>query len=117
MIVPYILVHEDLMQAASAFPFALSEEEAIVRMSLPMSFKCWLRNIWGSFGATFLPGMGFKPLQPDRIQAVYIPIWFVDAEVEAHAWLSQTSSQEGEATQVLPIVVLTSKFVWDNIFH
>lgn len=94
-----------------AFPFALSEEEAIVRMSLPMSFKCWLRNIWGSFGATFLPGMGFKPLQPDRIQAVYIPIWFVDAEVEAHAWLSQTSSQEGEATQRKVMAFFEQSFV------
>jgi hypothetical protein len=40
------------------------------------------KGIFGSLGARFLPGFGFQPLQPTRIQPVYFPAWIIDAELE-----------------------------------
>jgi len=47
------------------------------------------KEILGSLGARVLGlGFGFTPIQPTRIQPVYIPAWFVDAELEASAWIT-----------------------------
>ena len=29
----------------------------------------------------YLARLGFEPIQPDDLRAVYIPVWFIDAEV------------------------------------
>ena len=29
----------------------------------------------------YLVGLGFEPVQPDDLRAVYIPVWFIDGEV------------------------------------
>lgn len=31
--------------------------------------------------AKYLPWLGFEPLQPDDLQAVYMPVWFIDGEI------------------------------------
>ena len=48
----------------------------------------------GSLGARYLPGFGFKPLQPVSSQAAYLPVWFVDAEVEAKVWVPHRQGAE-----------------------
>lgn len=82
-----------------AYPFALSPEEAIIQMSLSMSMYCvgLGRGFWSSLGARIFPGLGFQPVLPVRIKALYIPAWFVDAEFVARGWLSKTPG--GQATE------------------
>jgi hypothetical protein len=76
-----------------AFPFVISQEDAIVQLGPYASRASVSGGLLGSLGARFLPGFGFKPLQPTRIQPVYLPAWFVDAEVEAKA---VTADNEGQ---------------------
>lgn len=64
---------------SSAIPFALSEEEAIVHLGPHVSMSTAGKGIVGSLGAKFLPGFGFRPIQPTHIQAVYLPSWVVSA--------------------------------------
>lgn len=42
----------------------------------------------GALGAKYFPGFGFKTIQPKRIQPVYIPVWFVDAQLTANVRLA-----------------------------
>jgi len=42
----------------------------------------------GALGAKYLPGFGFNTIQPKRIQPVYIPVWFVDAQFTANVRLA-----------------------------
>ena len=58
------------------------------------------QDLIGSLGARFFgPGVGFTPIQPKQIQAVYFPAWFVDAELAAGAWVSQ-GAEDGDSDQV-----------------
>ncbi|KAG0706822.1 hypothetical protein DFH29DRAFT_900197 [Suillus ampliporus] len=66
-----------------AIPFAFSKETAIRHVGLAASVGCLFRDFLGSLGAKYLGG-NFQPIQPIRIQPVYFPAWFVDAEVESH---------------------------------
>ncbi|PCH42167.1 hypothetical protein WOLCODRAFT_143901 [Wolfiporia cocos MD-104 SS10] len=68
-----------------AFPFALSKDEAINRLAVVMSIRCWGRDFLGSVCARYFPSLGAKPIQPTRIQAVYLPVWIVDALLTAKA--------------------------------
>jgi hypothetical protein len=47
-----------------------------------VSFLTLFNGIFNSLGARFLPGFGFKQLQPTNIQPVYFPAWIIDAELE-----------------------------------
>ncbi|KZT00810.1 uncharacterized protein LAESUDRAFT_731876 [Laetiporus sulphureus 93-53] len=93
-----------------AFPFAFSTEEAILRLGVPMSIKCWGRDFFRSVAARLLPGMGFQPLRPNRIQAIYLPIWLVDAEVEAQIWV-QDHSDKSETIERIARVFFQQSYV------
>ncbi|KAH9922277.1 hypothetical protein B0H21DRAFT_175553 [Amylocystis lapponica] len=83
---------------ARALPFAFSEEQAILRLSIAASFRSFGNGAFRSLCATYFPSLGFKPIRPVQIQALYLPAWIIDAEVQADGWLSgdtdgaQTSS-------------------------
>jgi hypothetical protein len=49
------------------------------------SIKAEGTGIFGSVANRFLPGWGFKPFTPEKIQAVYIPSWFVDADISINS--------------------------------
>ena len=58
------------------------------------------KDVLGSLGARFFgQDAGFTPIQPRRIQPIYFPAWFVDAELESSAWVS-LDTEEGESEQV-----------------
>ncbi|KAG2128135.1 hypothetical protein BD769DRAFT_1667689 [Suillus cothurnatus] len=66
-----------------AIPFAFSKEAAIRHVGVVASAGCLFRDFIGSFGAKYIGG-NFQPIQPIRIQPVYFPAWFLDAEVESY---------------------------------
>lgn len=72
-----------LTDGTSAYPFCISPEDAIVQLAPYASFICLFEQFFGSLGARFLPGVGFKPLLPVQITPVYFPGWLIDAEVSA----------------------------------
>ena len=82
----------------AALTFAFTAEDAIVRLSLTASARNVGRNWLGSLGASYFPSLGFDPVRPTRIQAVYVPGWIVDADVEAQVW-RQTDGREGTDTE------------------
>ncbi len=79
---------------APAYPFAVSLDEAIVRLGPYVSYAAVGEGMVGSLGARYLPSFGFKSIQPVQAQATYLPVWFVDAEVEAKVWLPQKQGAE-----------------------
>ncbi|KAG2110867.1 uncharacterized protein F5147DRAFT_687596 [Suillus discolor] len=66
-----------------AIPFAFSKEAAIRHVGVAASAGCFFRDFVGSLGAKYIGG-NFQPIQPIRIQPVYFPAWFLDAEVESY---------------------------------
>jgi hypothetical protein len=50
--------------------------------------------IINALGAKYFPKSGFTPLQPKQIRPVYLPAWFVDAEVNAK--LVSSSNREDQ---------------------
>ncbi|EGN99173.1 hypothetical protein SERLA73DRAFT_53875, partial [Serpula lacrymans var. lacrymans S7.3] len=87
-----------------AFPFAFSKDEAIAHLGPFASSSTWnFPSVLPSLGAKYLPGFGFIPMQPAQIQPIYLPAWFVDAELQANAWLSPHNSESEDAQQVLQV--------------
>ena len=39
------------------------------------------KGLVGSLMAKYLPDFRSRPLQPNDLKAVYIPVWFIDGEV------------------------------------
>ena len=78
--------HLALSTSAAAFPFALSKNDAIIQLGPFASVFCIFKDLLNSLRASFF-GSG-TPIQPTQIEAVYLPSWFVDAEVEANAWIT-----------------------------
>lgn len=67
----------------AALPFAFSTDEAIVRLGPFLAVASGrLHNMLRSALARWLPFFGSEPLRPVEILAIYLPGWFVDAEVE-----------------------------------
>ncbi|KII89960.1 hypothetical protein PLICRDRAFT_685581 [Plicaturopsis crispa FD-325 SS-3] len=72
-----------------AFPFVISPEDALRRMGPYFTFhKDQYTGKWSdslkALGAQALPFFfDWTPPQPERMQAVYLPVWFMDAEVQA----------------------------------
>lgn len=64
------------------------------------------RHLFRSIGAYFLPGL-FEPLRPKRIQAMYLPVWVLDAEVEAKVSLQK--ADKDETLQVLLPIYLEER--------
>jgi len=65
----------------TALPFALSGDDAIRHVGPWASAGVRRKRYFRSLLAKHLPGLGFQPLQPDGLQAVYMPVWFIDGEV------------------------------------
>lgn len=90
----------------SAIPFAFSPEDAILHIGIAASVASYVgksnkgqpnvpfTTLIASILSKYFPMSGFKPLQPTRIQPLYLPTWFVRAELEATAWLSSQSDTE-----------------------
>ncbi|KIJ14314.1 hypothetical protein PAXINDRAFT_181099 [Paxillus involutus ATCC 200175] len=94
-----------------AIPFAFSEEDAIAHVGVTASLALHGRSHKGEVNipvgslltsvlAKYLPMSGFKALRPARIQALYYPTWFVDAELQAKAWFSSSSDSEDSQTEI-----------------
>ncbi|KAH7927934.1 hypothetical protein BV22DRAFT_1193229 [Leucogyrophana mollusca] len=79
-----------------AFPFAFSKDDAITHVAPAASSLTVFKGFISSVCAKYFPASGFKPIQPDRIQAIYYPAWIVDAEVEAKVWLSPQDSESSQ---------------------
>ncbi|CAL1716729.1 unnamed protein product [Somion occarium] len=79
-----------------AYPFAVSLDETINYMGINASLYCGGRNIASSLAARFLPGFGFKPIQPARTIAVYLPTWIIDAELDAKVWSRLRTQEEAQ---------------------
>ncbi|OCH95396.1 hypothetical protein OBBRIDRAFT_788281 [Obba rivulosa] len=77
-----------------AYPFQMTKDQALSKLGLVGNVLGAGDNFWGSLGAFVLPGRGFTPYQPKSIQAVYLPAWFIDAEVQAHVWESKRESDD-----------------------
>ncbi|THH14210.1 hypothetical protein EW146_g6089 [Bondarzewia mesenterica] len=78
------------------FPFAYSAADAIVHLGI-YAAQSSLRIDMSlpSLAARFLPFLGYKPIQPSKIQAVYFPAWIINADVRVNASLSW-KNEEGE---------------------
>lgn len=89
----------------AAYPFAFSLEDALVRLGPTISANAGGQDILPSLAARFLPGLGFKPIQPQQAKAVYVPAWIIDAEVEAKFWLKTAEEQEAGQVKanILPV--------------
>jgi hypothetical protein len=72
----------------------MSPQDAIIYAGPYASAACMFKDIVGSLGARFLPGFGFNPIRPIRIEPVYFPAWIIDGEVEA--MVSMSSDDETE---------------------
>ncbi|KAI0925761.1 hypothetical protein AcW1_008106 [Taiwanofungus camphoratus] len=97
-----------------AFPFALSAEEAIARLSPVASIRLMGRHLFRSIGAYFLPGL-FEPLRPKRIQAMYLPVWVLDAEVEAKVSLQK--ADKDETLQGIATVTIDKSYMPGFVFE
>ncbi|KAF8553936.1 hypothetical protein OG21DRAFT_1522763 [Imleria badia] len=99
----------------SAIPFAFSPEDAITHIGVAASVAGYVGRsnkgqpnvpftaLIASILAKYFPMSGFQPLQPTRIQPVYLPTWFVRAELEAKAWLSSESDSEGSQSEAATV--------------
>ena len=85
--------HLALSTSAAAFPFALSKDDAIIQLGPFAPISCIYKDLLNFLRACFF-GSG-TPTQPAKIEAVYLPSWFVDAEVEANAWVTATDVPVG----------------------
>ncbi|KAF7424623.1 hypothetical protein PC9H_009931 [Pleurotus ostreatus] len=68
-----------------ALPFAVAKHQAIQQIAPYASlftFTAPLRDLF----ARLIPG-AIEPLQPIRIQPLYFPCWFIDAEIQGSTWL------------------------------
>ncbi|KDQ59261.1 hypothetical protein JAAARDRAFT_33988 [Jaapia argillacea MUCL 33604] len=93
-----------------AYPFALSKEEAILEMAQYGAMTTLSPGNWfQSFMAQNLPFFGHTPMLPERIQALYLPTWHIDAEVEAKIHLTSDSSEEVKTR--LATVHLTNSYM------
>ena len=96
LVFDFATTHSGAIHTASktAFPFAISKEDAITRLGPFTSFQAAGKGLLGSLGARYLPGFGFKSFEPVQSQAAYLPVWMIDAEVEAKVWLPQKSGAD-----------------------
>ncbi|EMD34074.1 hypothetical protein CERSUDRAFT_97999 [Gelatoporia subvermispora B] len=76
----------------------MNREQALDKLGLLANVLCGGDRLWGSLGAFVLPGRGFTPYKPKTIQAVYLPAWFIDAEVQANVWESDRSDDSETVT-------------------
>ncbi|KAL6302372.1 hypothetical protein BKA93DRAFT_736922, partial [Sparassis latifolia] len=90
-------------------PFQLSAAEVITRWSVGMSIASGGTNLLASIAARYLPWLGFTPHQPVHIQAVYLPVWMVDAHVDADVWI------QNERQNRLQLMPLTPGFVFEPL--
>jgi hypothetical protein len=90
----------------TAFPFAFSQNDAIIQLGPMASIACFFKSFLRSVGARVL-GLDFKPIQPDKIQAVYLPTWFIDAELEANAWVTPADGSEPALVRfpIVPLII------------
>jgi hypothetical protein len=70
-----------------AFPFAVTPQEAIGRAAAFGSSHVFdFFGMMRSIGAEFLPGF-FEPTRPKKMQAVYLPGWYIDTHARADFYL------------------------------
>lgn len=75
---------------STAFPFALSPEQAVVRAALPGVIFHLGPSYPKLLGGAVLAHLGLpggQVTQPSRMQAAYLPAWVVDGDVEAWGWV------------------------------
>ncbi|KAF9223426.1 hypothetical protein BS17DRAFT_734225 [Gyrodon lividus] len=99
-----------------AIPFAFSKEVAITHIGVTASLALHGRSYKGKINlpfdslvtsalAKYLPISGFKALRPARIQALYYPTWFMDAELQAKTWFASSSDPEDSHTEIASVQV------------
>lgn len=92
-------VHDLTCQVISALPFVLTKDEAIEAMN---DHAAGLSLNFGHMAKAFMRGLftslDIPALTPSRIQAVYLPTWVVDAEVEAKVYgMNEDDKDSGTA--------------------
>ncbi|KAH9944594.1 hypothetical protein B0H21DRAFT_694880, partial [Amylocystis lapponica] len=87
-----------------ALPFAFSEDQAILRLSVVAATRAMGLGgeIFRSLCATYFPSLGFRPFRPVEIQAVYLPAWIINAEIQADGWLSSETTGECGSMSRMP---------------
>lgn len=96
-----------LTPALTAFPFALSPEEAMRRVSFvaaATSFRS-VRTLFRSFLASM--GLGGEVLRPKVVKAAYLPVWFIDGHVGAKV-SRETPGEEAKPPEVVNLVLQRS---------
>jgi hypothetical protein len=94
----------------AAFPFAFSTNEATTVLGPYASIACMFKGFFHSLAARFF-GSGFTPIQPTKIQAVYLPAWFIDAELKANAWLTSKNETQQVKCLYLRLRIISERFL------
>ena len=83
---------------SSAYKFAVSAAEATSYVAPMASIGSMfsVQNIFSAMAARYLPWSGIQPRRPHKIGAFYVPIWAVDAAVEAKVWLTRRGEEESK---------------------
>ncbi|KAH9849718.1 hypothetical protein C2E23DRAFT_838142 [Lenzites betulinus] len=68
-----------------AFPFVAPREKTIDYLNCNVALYT-ANTTFGTWLRYFIPGLDVPALRPERVQAVYLPRWVVDAELEATLW-------------------------------
>lgn len=90
------LVDSNFGWILSALPFAISAAEAVSYLGAAASLLnlTSFPMIFSSLAAHYVPNAGFTSYQPSRIQPLYLPGWFIDAEVTAKLWVGESGPHE-----------------------
>jgi len=97
-----------------ALPFRMSQEDAVKKMNLYANFTLSIGDVSRAWKGLTASIFGYNSILPKHIQAVYLPAWIVDAEVQANAWFGD-SSQESTWIQLVDSCVDQMKFIFKTI--
>lgn len=85
-----------------AYKFAVSGAEATGYVAPIVSLLSMFRvqNIFSALASRYLPWTGIQPKYPHKIGAFYVPVWAVDAAVEAKVWLTRRGEEESKQVRL-----------------
>ncbi|KAI0707337.1 hypothetical protein C8Q76DRAFT_628908 [Earliella scabrosa] len=83
--------HRPYSSKVRALPFVITREHAVRELSwFTSGFTS--HKLLGTVLRHFFPTLNVDALRPTRIQAVYLPTWVVDSQVQAAVWLKKQES-------------------------
>ncbi|KZT04698.1 uncharacterized protein LAESUDRAFT_814040 [Laetiporus sulphureus 93-53] len=87
----------DYHSKVNFFVFSVDREAAMRKMSLAMSVRCGHRSVLQALGDALPFQSNHIRTKPLLMQAVYLPMWLIHAEIEAKIW--QPMAPDGEIQQ------------------